>query len=344
MTEQSVIQPTPIHWKYHVVFWVLYSLFWHVIQAEELFNWKSLLIGLVYTFVNIVLVYGNIFYLMPRFLYKKKIELYVFIFVGAYLLSCLFLLASILGLFHLYGIQNLQQILYSPALLGSTLGSNLSAASVSMIIHLIRQRNAQQQHQQQLEKEQLTTELKFLKSQLNPHFLFNALNSIYFLIKKDPDTAADALAGFSDLLRYQLYQINKDTIPLKQEIENLKKYIQLAALRKSEALNISIHFSETIGNQPITPLLLLPLVENAFKHVKTGASDIIIDANIVNNSLIFLVKNHYETNASTIIEEEEGGIGLQNIRRRLELLYPNRYELNIEPQEEWFQVKLKLKF
>lgn len=344
MTKQPVIQPTPIHWKYHVIFWVLYSLFWHLIQAEEIFNWRSILVGAVYTLVNILLVYGNVFYLMPRFLYKKKVGLYIITFTIAYLVACLFLFGAILGLFHLYGVENLKSLVYTPAMLGSTLGSNLSAATVSMIIHLIRQRNAQQYYQQRLEKEQLTTELKFLKSQLNPHFLFNALNSIYFLIKKDPDTAANALAGFSDLLRYQLYQTNNDSIPLKQEIENLKKYIQLAALRKSETLNISTYFSEHIGNQPITPLLLLPLVENAFKHVKTGASKIIIDAKVENDMLVFLIKNHYEIDAITSIKKEEGGVGLKNIRRRLELLYPNRYELKIEPQEKWFQVKLKLKF
>ncbi|MEL6864194.1 MAG: histidine kinase, partial [Bacteroidota bacterium] len=214
---------------------------------------------------------------------------------------------------------------------------------VSTIIHLYRQRMALQKHQAAMEKMQLTTELKYLKSQLNPHFLFNALNSIFFLIKKDPDQAADALAGFSDILRYQLYQTNSDQIPLADELESLQKYIQLAALRKSSDLDIKTKLPLSPNGAMITPLLLLPLVENAFKHTGHDRGFIYIEGDLMDHQFHFLVRNtaSEEQNAMKQVEEE-GGIGLTNIRRRLNLLYPNRHQLKIHKSSSEFSVDLSL--
>lgn len=338
------IQPPPVAWFYHVLIWTVYTLFWHFMQSAEPLDWRALLVSVLYTLANVAVSYWNVFYLMPRYLQRKRIGWYIMLLLLTYVSGSLILLVSVAGLLASYGVADFGVILQNGGVNGSVWGSNLSAIFVTMVIQLVRQRTALQRHQQQLEKLQLTTELNYLKSQLNPHFLFNALNSIYFLIKKDADAAADALAGFSDLLRYQLYQTEGDTIALKTELENVEKYVQLAALRKSEQLSVIINFSERITDQQITPLLLLPLVENAFKHVAKGKSEIRITAYMADeNELRFVVSNPFEEDTTVSPVKEAGGIGLKNIQRRLELIYPERHSLRVEDLEGLFTVILKLK-
>jgi len=196
------------------------------------------------------------------------------------------------------------------------------------------------------EKAALASELKFLKSQLNPHFMFNALNNIYFLIKKDPDTAADALAQYSDILRYQIYDCNEKYIPLKEEITFLENYIHISQLRKNR-LELQVEVPEQVQEEKIAPLLLLPFIENAFKHVsdeKDQLNQIYISLQIVGQQLEVLIKNTIKavSQASTIPIKEGSGIGLINVKRRLDLLYPNQHFLSCEEQAGMYIVHLKL--
>lgn len=198
------------------------------------------------------------------------------------------------------------------------------------------------QHQLLVEKltnDQLETELKFLKAQYHPHFLFNALNTIYFQMDSDVPGAKKSTELLSELLRYQLYD-QQQRVPVSQELAHLKNYIGLQQVRVSKKLKLQIEFEEALQEQLIYPLLLLPLVENAFKYVGGGYT-INIECKKTSNGLLFAVRN--DCMAQTA-KREDSGIGQDNLKRRLELLYPNRHSLKLSQQNGHYLAELELKF
>lgn len=193
----------------------------------------------------------------------------------------------------------------------------------------------------QLEKitnDHLQTELKFLKAQYHPHFLFNALNTVYFQMDEDVQAAKRSIEKFSGLLRYQLYD-QQQTVPLSQEIQYLTNFIELQQVRTSEKLQLTVNFDPALNGQQVYPLLLLPMVENAFKYVG-GRYRIDIGAKLENNNLVFTVTNSIPVN---IPVKMNSGIGLENLKRRLELLYPGKSTLQIDKQADEFWAELQIK-
>jgi len=197
----------------------------------------------------------------------------------------------------------------------------------------------------QLEKitnDQLQTELKFLKAQYHPHFLFNALNTIYFQMDENVAEAKKSVEKFSELLRYQLYD-QQQTVPVSQEVRYLRNFIELQEIRSSEKLQLSVHFDGKLNGQQVYPLLMLPLVENAFKYVG-GDYWIRIEARVDKDELHFNVANAVpEQMPIPLSGQKAGGIGLENLRRRLQLLYPERHRLQIEKKDGEFHADLVLK-
>jgi len=192
----------------------------------------------------------------------------------------------------------------------------------------------------QLEKitnDQLQTELKFLKAQYHPHFLFNALNTIYFQMDEDVAEAKKSVEKFSELLRYQLYD-QQQTVAVSQEIRYLENFIQLQEIRSSEKLQLSVHFDRRLNGQQVYPLLFLPLVENAFKYVG-GEYWISIEASFQEGQLNFSVRNAVPGNLPPL---RPGGIGLENLKRRLELLYPGRHSFRAEKGRDAFSAELSI--
>ena len=179
--------------------------------------------------------------------------------------------------------------------------SNLSGIGALVIPYFILQRIEMEKRNQKLEKEKLEAELKLLKSQLHPHFLFNALNNIYFLIKKDPDTAAEALAGFSNLLRFQLYEANNSQVALRKEIEYLQQFAEIAQLRKGENFKVNWQLPQNTEGIQIAPLLLMPALENAFKHGSNKNGHIDIQLNLEKEQLHFNIVNTKEANKSCLL-------------------------------------------
>lgn len=190
---------------------------------------------------------------------------------------------------------------------------------------------------ERISNEQLHTELKFLKAQYHPHFLFNALNTIYFQMDENVADAKKTVEKFSALLRYQLYD-QQQTVPICRELLYLQNFIDIQQVRTSEKLRLTISFDAALQEQEIYPLLLLPLVENAFKYVG-GAYTIAIIATAKNNGLEFYVSNSLP---SFPIREKQNGIGLENMKRRLELLYPGTHELLVSKHNNNFTAILKL--
>jgi two-component system, LytTR family, sensor kinase len=195
----------------------------------------------------------------------------------------------------------------------------------------------------QLRSEKLESELKFLKSQVNPHFLFNALNNIYTLSVLKSDAAPENLLKLSAMLRYVLYDCKEATVPLAKEIEYLRHFIALNMLKDSRGLNVKANLDESRPQLRIAPMLFIPFVENAFKHSKVedlanGWIDIRLQTEEA--AVVLEVKNSLPKMGFT--KNETGGIGLENVRRQLELLYPGKHELRIEKGEGEFGVYLKI--
>jgi LytS/YehU family sensor histidine kinase len=193
----------------------------------------------------------------------------------------------------------------------------------------------------QLEKitnDHLQTELKFLKAQYHPHFLFNALNTVYFQMDDDVAGAKRSIEKFSGLLRYQLYD-QQQQVTVKQEISYLQNFIKLQQVRTSEKLQLSVYFDPALNGQPIYPLLLLPLVENAFKYVG-GDYKICLAARLAEGALNFTVCNSMP---AYIPAKLNSGIGLENLRRRLELLYGGKSSVETIKENDTFKATLYIK-
>lgn len=195
----------------------------------------------------------------------------------------------------------------------------------------------------QLEKvtnEHLQTELKFLKAQYHPHFLFNALNTIYFQMDEDHEGAKRSIEKFSELLRYQLYD-QQLQVPVMQEIEYLQTFIDLQKIRSTDKLQLNVEFDKKLNGQLIYPLLFLPLVENAFKFVG-GEYKMNIGAQVKGDSIEFRVENSVPELKQ--IPKKAGGIGLENLKRRLDLLYPGKHSLVLEKKDDQFTAELKIQY
>lgn len=213
----------------------------------------------------------------------------------------------------------------------------------STLIEVVRYISVKEKEAIALEKEKLETEVKFLKSQINPHFLFNALNNIYTLTLIKSEAAPEHLLRLSGMLRYMLYDGNTETVPLQKEIDYLRSYISLVMLKDSSGLNVSVELDESRPHIPIAPLLLLPFVENAFKHSQiedTSRGWIAIRLQTHPQGLAFSVRNSRPQ--LTYTKDQVGGIGLENVRRRLALIYPDRHQLHIQASDTEFAITLEI--
>jgi two-component system LytT family sensor kinase len=197
----------------------------------------------------------------------------------------------------------------------------------------------------EMENEKLTSELAFLKSQVNPHFLFNILNNICSLARKKSDDTENAIIKLSHIMRYMLYESKDEKVSLEKEIEYLQNYIELQRMRISEKVNIRFNIDGNPDSLMIEPMLLIPFVENAFKHGISYLEDctISISMKIVPGELVFTVENQIIKKGTEEISTESG-IGLKNVLRRLELLYPAKHDINIEENEMKYLVNLTIRF
>jgi LytS/YehU family sensor histidine kinase len=191
-----------------------------------------------------------------------------------------------------------------------------------------------------LENEKLIAELAFLKSQINPHFLFNSLNNIYSLAYQKAEKTPEAILKLSEIMRYMLYESNVDKVALSDEIRYLQNYIELQKLRFKDHIHIKFEIIGDLFGLKITPLILISFVENAFKHGIATDIDvpISITLNLSQGKLFFQVVNK----KSEMNKDMTGGIGLSNVKRRLELLYKGQYNLNIDDKNDIYRCELNL--
>jgi len=208
-----------------------------------------------------------------------------------------------------------------------------------------------QRNRRELERQQLLIELDMLKTQINPHFLFNTLNNIYSLTSRKSDKAPEAVLRLSEIMRYLLYESSTDTVPLSRELAHLRSFLDLQRLRLSataqDAIQLTVTGASPDSAHPIAPLLLLPLVENAFKHGDLAARPVAVTIALdltTDGRLQFSVLNHVAAaDAERELHNQPGGVGLVNLRRRLELLYPGRYTLDVQTPPGQHLVTLTLR-
>ena len=290
----------------------------------------------------VIMVYITNSLLIPSFLYKKRYGLFVLLFL-------LMILISSVTKMYIVG-----QFTHDPTKF--TLSGDLKGRIYDNVIphfflviagasfKLMFDQINLQKKMAELAKDKAEAELNFLKSQINPHFLFNSLNSVYFLIDKNNPDARQALHKFSDMLRYQLYEANGEKIPIEKEIGYLQDYVHLQQLRKDENYKVQFNCSQDVKNFSIEPLLLIPFVENAFKHIShkaQGDNFVKLDMTRSNGYFEFVAENSCEKGGFTT--EQHGGIGMNNVKRRLELLYPATHQLKIDDKGDTFKINLKLK-
>ncbi len=344
---------------YHIPFWMLYNYLLWSLAIDSPYNAMHTIFFSVYfaKFLSYVIfpafgVYFNLYFLIPRYLEKQRYVLYLFYLaftiVGtSVLISSGYYISSWLDgstAEKVFGIApNLKG--YYHLIKEEPFRFTLGVITLAMSIKLAKNWIETQRRHRELEKEKLETELKFLKYQFNPHFLFNSINSIFFLIHKNPAMASDSLAKFSELLRHQLYECNDQQIPLDKEIAYLENFIELEKLRQNQNLVVQLDIDQAYAQGTgIAPFILMTFVENAFKHVSKEKSQpnwIRISLSVTGMQLHFAVANSATgNNAPEVINY--GGIGLKNVQRRLELIYPDEYLLDIQQDDESFNVKLEL--
>ncbi|SEP60207.1 sensor histidine kinase [Neolewinella agarilytica] len=326
-----------------LIFWLVYGLFWHVIFSPNVFAASNLTITAILTSWQAVATYSHHrFLLEPRANNQLSILPYI---LAVVLLVCF---CSTLSGTSLYAFfitvltpGSTEEFLgeFRDYWLGSILGGMTMAVATTGAIYLFGRRLDLEKQEREREFAHTQTELAYLRGQLNPHFLFNALNSIYVLIPRDPDMAQEALGGFSDLLRYQLYRSERDLVPLTEELDQLQQFAELSRLRFEEDLNFALHLAPHSGTPTIPPMLLLPLLENAFKYCPKMGGRISGEAKVTDGKLFFSLENNV---SEKVIASEASGIGLSNIRRRLEILFPGNYRLETEEQDGQYSVHLEI--
>lgn len=307
---------------------------------EEPLNGLQILWGML-PFIGVF--YFNAYWLIPALLRKKR---------AAYSLSVLLIVlgASILSSLSVYMGDHLTRPFYQVALRRVFPGAFFVLLSASLAI--FRQNSILEKDRKEKETEHLRTELSFLRAQVNPHFMLNVLNSMALLARKKSDLLEPVLLELAGLMNYMLYETNNEKIRLEDEIQYLRSYIDLQMLRFGDDVTVEFNTPQLIIDQYIEPMLLIPIVENAFKH-GIGLVDtpiIQIDIRIEpGDRLSIMVKNKY----NHFIQQEEKavpGIGLINLKKRLELIYPNQFRLtmaknyhtNSSLTENWFEITLDI--
>jgi LytS/YehU family sensor histidine kinase len=238
--------------------------------------------------------------------------------------------------------------LLSPRFLLSTAMAITYTTAITMSLKLVKHWYEKERLAKELEKVNTETELKYLKSQINPHFLFNSLNSIYALSLQKSDLAPDLILKLSDILRYLLYDGSEKKVSLAQELKYLKSYLELEKVRHGSRMDLEIEVTGDTDKEEIAPMLLIPFVENSFKHglgkdMSKGYVKVLVDA--ADGNLKFAIANSKPINGSEVSSKKgyKGGIGLINVKKRLKLLYPNKHTLNVDSSDKEFQVTLNIK-
>jgi hypothetical protein len=332
----------------HLSFWCVYlSFFVYQVsryqQRGDEFDWGRLFTVAAINLIFITAIsYLNYFYLLPRFLARKNFGRYLLEFVGPFALLIITRLQ--VERYILDGFRRQEKYLYEPRFV-----VQVSAVTLFIVIFVGMIRFALEwfefeSKKKAVENEKLTAELNFLKAQINPHFLFNTLNNLYYLAYTQSPNTTEVISKLSQMMRYMIYDSNHPKVPLGKEIEYMQNYISLERLRLNNQVPITL---ELVGNPDgvqITPLIFITFLENAFKHGVSNShpdSWVEISIDIRQEGCFYRVCNSKVARTDKTAGEKSG-IGLQNVQRRLDLSYPGQYRLEVEEDARQYCVQLDL--
>jgi sensor histidine kinase YesM len=325
----------------HVFFWTMVGLFLFISDYDDTYK-PALFIGqsILVPVFSCIPFYTAAYYFVPKYLYARRYFL---------LISLLILFNLVLVPFQVFSIRLILSLIDEKLTiipedpiytLYMAVWNNILCIFIGGGLKIISDRF-------KLENEKIKTELDYLRAQINPHFLFNVINTVYFQIDKTNHTARKSIEMLAELLRYQLYECVHDSVPIENEMLYLKNYVEMQALRFEKGTDIKLLIDENIRGFSIAPLLLQPLIENAFKHAShfKNPSDnkIHIKITLERNELTASVINTFEKSAIKEWVVASGGIGFKNLQRRLQLLYPGNFSLQNVDDGISYQTRLWIK-
>lgn len=337
-----LIQLVQKPWLFHGVFWAI--VFFTMLMTGQ--DGSLSVLDVVRILINItfymLVVYINLGYLIPKYLNQKNFMTYVMLLLA---MVAVFTPIKVLLLY----------ITFEDAEPREMLVMNQHAiflllfliAGGSTIIKIISDWQKHQRDRKDLETRRMQSEIKFLKSQINPHFLFNTLNSLYALTLMKSDKAPEIVIKLSEMMRYMLYESNERRVPLQKEVNYIENYLELETLRQSGRPDIKFNLEGNISEQTIAPLLFIPFLENSFKHGlnhQINEGYVHVTLKVLENKLLLRIVNSKPSNPQSAppTDKKSGGIGLVNVQRRLNLLYPNQFKLDIIENETEHIVELSL--
>jgi two-component system LytT family sensor kinase len=341
--KDKVQQPQVSRVLMHVGFW-LFWLFRTFYDIVSLYGWGpgELLFMLVYAATQIPMMYFHLYFLVPQLLNKGRYVIYAvctialvfaYSYVNYNLLNLIPASISNAGLIDYISQLNSQYDIIE----------GFFTLVITYSIKYAGQVRSTQTRLLKLQRDNLTLELNALKAQINPHFLFNTLNNIYSLALRKSDKTADMVLRLSDMMRYVLYECNSGAVALEREVEFVSNYVELERIRHGNHVSINYALHGDMEDKWIEPLLLIPVVENSFKHginAQMENSYVTIKLDVKEDALSLSVENSIPVNGAML--KEKGGIGLENVRKRLELIYPGKHTLEIAPYNDRFLVTLQL--
>lgn len=338
----SIRTKIPSEWWVRGVF---HLLFWTYLLGLPFLTWggteegrRVLLQLFPLMLTNIPLFFINTNWLAPRLLRRHGIRLYIPSVIALAILFIMIQVAMKSWLLHCTFIKELKDPL---RVIFHVFFVSAVSTGYAMATIFAQQEKAREQERQ----ERLQSELSFLRSQISPHFIFNILNSIVYLIRSRSALAEPVTIKLSELMRYMLYESADTQIPLEKELQYLENYVELQKIRFEEDVDIRLQIANKAGAQIIEPLLMIPFVENAFKHGVGLIQEPMIEVSVQfdERELFFTVRNKIAPEGPES-KDNSSGIGLRNVTRRLELLYPDAHRLEVKQEDNWFIVQLNLQF
>lgn len=328
----------------HISFWCVYLSFflYQVTSRGSEVDWQRVLIVVTnqVTFA-LIISYLNYFVFLPRFLTKKNVWQYLMEFIFPFALLMFMRIHT--ERYLIDGYTHEEEYLYRTRFVVQLITTNLFIVIFVGMLRFAVDWFQLEGKRKELENEKLLAELNFLKAQINPHFLFNTLNNLYYLAYTKSDNTTEVIAKLSQMMRYMIYDSNHSKVPLSKEIEYMENYISLERLRLNNQIPINFELKGNPENVWIAPLIFITFLENAFKHGVSNNNPkawVNISIELIDGQCIYQVENSKLEDSAE--EHEKSGIGLQNVQRRLELSYPGKHQLTMENKQDRYVVKLNL--
>lgn len=340
-------------WLSHIIFWLSVFILQSLISEAPYEDFYKTFIHVgVMLLPQILASYWLVYFMIPKLIYKKKYLFFVLIFaLSIYLFS---VLARVLVVYLIEEInsnstfkqEGFWEILQDWKMLANPYFFRVFLMALVMLIIKLLKENFEEKNLRELsERKKVTAELNFFKAQIHPHFMFNTLNNLYLLTLKKSDKAPDTVLKLSEMLDYMLYQCNDPFVSIEKESKLIHNYIDLEKLRYGNRLSLTIVEKIDDPKTLVAPLILISLIENAFKHGASASLEnpiINIEMNVQNNILLFSIYNTRNKVEQSNDSSYKKGIGLSNTKSQLQLIYPNKHHLKIDIKDYSYTVNLKI--